>query len=93
MSGADNRNAQERPLGALAIASATPEIVVIDCAAPAPIGARVCVDLRPLGALPPDEAPLRGKVVDVRRSGERFRVTLRLNSVSRSQREALKGWG
>ena len=30
MSGADNRNAQERPLGALAIASATPEIVVIE---------------------------------------------------------------
>jgi hypothetical protein len=86
-----NRNAQEKPLDALAIVSATPDAIVVETAGPAPIGARVSVDLWRLGAFPPEEAPLHGKVTDVRRAGERFRVTLRLNSVTKSQREALKG--
>jgi hypothetical protein len=84
-----NHNAQEKPLDALAVVSATPDVVVIECGKPAPIGARVCVDLRPLGVFAPEEAQIHGKVVDVRRTGDRFRATLKLHSVSKSQREAL----
>ncbi len=91
MSGADNRNAQERPLEARALIAASPDAIVVECAALAPIGARVSLDLCPLGVLPAGEAPLHGKVVDVRRAGDGYRIALRLNSVSKAQREALKG--
>jgi hypothetical protein len=87
-----SHNAHEKPLEALALAAAAPDAVVVESGTPAPIGARVSVDLGPLGLFSPEEAPLHGKVIDVRRAGDRFRVSLRLSSVSKSQREALKGW-
>jgi hypothetical protein len=85
-----NHNAHERALDALAVVSATPDVVVVESAAPAPIGTRVCVDLAPLGLLPGGEGPLHGKVIDVRRAEGGFRIALRLHSVSKAQRAALK---
>ena len=80
----------EKALDATAVVSATPDILVVESAAPAPIGTRVSVDVRPLGLLPPEEAPLHGKVIDVRRAGGGFVMTLRLHSVSKAQRVALR---
>lgn len=83
-------SAGERAVDVAAVVSATPDVLVVESASPAPIGTRVSVDLAPLGTLPPGEAPLHGKVIDVRREGAGFRIAIRLHSVSKAQREALK---
>lgn len=82
--------AGERALDATAVVSATPDILVVESASPAPIGTRVSLDVRPLGLMGEDGAPLHGKVIDVRRAGDGFRLTLRLHSVSKAQRAALR---
>ncbi|MCK9463704.1 MAG: hypothetical protein M0R80_29140 [Proteobacteria bacterium] len=79
----------ERRLEARRVASAAGDVLVIEVVEPVPIGTRVSLDPAQVGLGEPGAEPLRGKVVDVRRSAETFAVTLKLHSVTRAQRDAI----
>ena len=84
MSGAAERRIQVRR-----VVSAAGELLVIESADPIPIGTRVSVDPVQAGLGEPGSEPLRGKVTDVRCAADGFAVTLKLHSVTRSQRDAI----
>jgi hypothetical protein len=81
--------AAERGLEVLEIVWLKGDLVCVEAAEPLPIGTRVCADLARVaaGAAIPD-AP-KGKVIDVKRAGAGFSVTLRLHSMTREQRAGL----
>jgi hypothetical protein len=62
------------------------DVADVDAAASAPIGARVVLDVAPARA----GLPVEGKVIDVRRTGGRFRIRIRLFSPSKAARLSMQ---
>jgi hypothetical protein len=82
-------SAAEKRLEVRSITSATGDVIVVEGAEPVPIGTRVRMDPALVGLCEPGAEPLRGKVIDVRRKGDAYAVTLKLHSVTRAQRDAI----
>jgi hypothetical protein len=81
--------AKEQRIDVRRVLSAAGDLLVVEGAEPLPVGTRVCVPMACLGAPEPEAEPLHGKIIDVRRAAEAYAMTLRLHSVTRSQRDAI----